>query len=312
VQAQIDKKEALFQNTNREIAQLKELNQTLADTEAQLKKVSEAGAGQDPGKKAAATAVAEAAARTIREQAAEKQLQFETDQMAIRAEMANAEGAAILEKQIQLQDLQFQNATTHADKMQALRNKAALTQALTVAKAAENEKKLEDDKNKDMVANRTAFLSQMATLQSSGNQTLIAIGRAAAIASITIATADAAMKSYAFGAALGGPFLGGTFQALAIAAGAIQAAKVAGVSMADGGLVTGGIAGVDSVPAMLMPGEFVAPARDADAIIDAAARDRAGEGGAAHVVIELKDGLMDFIEAKLVERQRLGISIQGA
>jgi hypothetical protein len=37
-----------------------------------------------------------------------------------------------------------------------------------------------------------------------------------------------------------------------------------------------------------------------------------GGNAMAHVELSLKDELMDFIEAKLVERQNLGISLQGA
>ena len=48
--------------------------------------------------------------------------------------------------------------------------------------------------------------------------------------------------------------------------------------MAQGGLVTGGVAGRDSVPAMLTPGEFVVPKRDVDAA-------RSGGGSSVNMTI---------------------------
>jgi hypothetical protein len=106
------------------------------------------------------------------------------------------------------------------------------------------------------------------------------------------------------------------------AAGAVIAyggERISGVlAAAEGGLISGGIPGVDSVPAMLMPGELVTPARNFEEVVNAVANQRAGQnqesssGGIAEVVISLKDDLVDFIEARLIERQRLNISMAGA
>ena len=67
---------------------------------------------------------------------------------------------------------------------------------------------------------------------------------------------------------------------------------------------------------MLMPGELVVPTRNYEEVISSVAGSRTGEGavggGYAEISISLKDDLMNFIEMKLVERDRLGISIQGA
>ena len=60
-----------------------------------------------------------------------------------------------------------------------------------------------------------------------------------------------------------GDFLsgGGTLQGVASGILNSQEARLLGIpGMAAGGLVTGGVSGVDSVPRMLMPGEFVVPA----------------------------------------------------
>lgn len=87
-------------------------------------------------------------------------------------------------------------------------------------------------------------------------QMLIQLGTAALVAS--------ALSAIPFFAPLvGGPGAAAAGVA-AIAAGAVMVAAGAGLSaaigMADGGLVVGGSIGRDSVPAMLMPGEFVVPA----------------------------------------------------
>lgn len=91
-----------------------------------------------------------------------------------------------------------------------------------------------------------------------------AIGAAAGAANITANAAVAASAAIAATAAI--PVLG---PALAPAAGAaafteamayLPIALGSAVAMATGGLVLGGAAGLDSVPAMLMPGEFVVPA----------------------------------------------------
>jgi len=100
-------------------------------------------------------------------------------------------------------------------------------------KTKDDLKKLDDAKAKD----RGAFLSQIATLEGSSNKALAALGKAAAIAQITISTAEAASAGFRWGMAMGGPPLAATFQGLAIAAGAAQIAKVSGVQLAEGGIV---------------------------------------------------------------------------
>jgi len=50
-------------------------------------------------------------------------------------------------------------------------------------------------------------------------------------------------------------------------------------AFAKGGVVTGGISGRDSVPAMLMPGELVAPAKNFDEVVNAVSAQREGSNG---------------------------------
>lgn len=109
-------------------------------------------------------------------------------------------------------------------------------------KSKDDLKKLDELKLKD----RDAFLGQVSSLQSAHNKTLAAIGKAAAIAQITINTGDAAMAGYRWGMAIGGPPLAATFAGLAIAAGAAQASRVVGVQLAEGGIVRATPGGVQA------------------------------------------------------------------
>lgn len=158
---------------------------------------------------------------------------------------------------------------------------------------------------------------ELAALQQSSNATLKGIGKAAALANIAIRTAESAMNIYAGFSTIPivGPALGVAGAAAAVAFGAEQAGKV--TAAAKGGLLTGGIPGKDSIPVMAMPGELVVPTRNFDEVVNAVAASRAGgaqaqgEGGVATVVLQLKGELMDFIEAQMVERRNLNLSIQG-
>lgn len=109
--------------------------------------------------------------------------------------------------------------------------------------------------------------SELLQLQSSTSNELKAIGKAAALAQIAIATAESAMNIYRGFSTIPiiGPALGVAGAAAAVAFGAERTATVIGA--ADGGLITGGIPGVDSVPAMLQQNELVAPARSFDEVV---------------------------------------------
>ena len=119
-------------------------------------------------------------------------------------------------------------ATQFTDKQMAMAKMYGIT-----LKNKDDLKKLNDAELKD----RDAFLGQVSSLQSSHNKTLAAIGKAAALAQVTINTGDAAMSGYRWGMAVGGPPLASVFAGLAIAAGAAQAARISGVQLADGGIV---------------------------------------------------------------------------
>jgi len=171
----------------------------------------------------------------------------------------------------------------------------------------------------EAVTGASKAFGDLAALQSSSNSTLKAIGKVAAVANITIQTAQAAMNIYTGFSTIPiiGPALGIAGAAAAVAFGAERMGQV--TAAADGGLLEGGIAGRDSIPVLGMPGELVVPTRNFDEVVGAVSAARSGSGGQGagaaqemNLILTLKDDLMNFIEAKLVERTNLNISIQGA
>ena len=110
---------------------------------------------------------------------------------------------------------------------------------------------------KERERNRITALNEIAyNLQATGNKKLAALGKAAAVAQLTMATLRDAPEAYSRTSAAYqyplGPILG------AVHAGSIVAANAAAVSkFADGGVVRGGVPRMDSVPALLTPGESV-------------------------------------------------------
>lgn len=162
------------------------------------------------------------------------QLALELDELdAARAttEEAKRQNELMLEQQAldRKREMQVQG---HVSQFTEAQKQAAKMYGIEL-KTKEDLKKLDDAKVKD----RSAFLSQIATLESSNNKALAAIGKAAAIAQITINTGEAAASGYRWGMTMGGPGLAATFAGLAYAAGAAQIAKVSGVQLAEGGIV---------------------------------------------------------------------------
>jgi hypothetical protein len=110
---------------------------------------------------------------------------------------------------------------------------------------------------------------ELVALQNSKNAELKAIGKAAAVAQIIIGTSESAMNIYRGFSTIPivGPALGIAGAAAAIAFGAERIGQV--TSAATGGLIEGGTPGIDSVPAMLMPGELVVPKKNFNDVVGA-------------------------------------------
>jgi hypothetical protein len=163
---------------------------------------------------------------------------------------------------------------------------------------------------------------ELSALTQSKNEELKAIGKAAALANIAMKTAESAMNIYAGFSTIPiiGPALGIVGAAAAVAFGAEQADQV--LAAANGGLITGGVPGIDSVPVLAQQGELVAPTQNFDEVIGSVRAQReaqkmsgpadAGSGapaGEAHLLLQLKGDLADIVETKIIQRQRLGISL---
>lgn len=229
-----------------------------------------------------------------------------------------------------------QQALVNALKSEA-QVEAEISEERTKSNVDKNNKKLEDQKKygKAYAAINTAVHSdevdavksgvgELVGLQNSKNEVLRAIGKAAAITQIGIKTAESAMNVYASFSVI--PFVGiplGIAAAAAVVAfGAEQVADV--VAAADGGIATGGLPGKDSIPFLLSPGELVVPQRNFEEVVGAtrdarsgtSSRDAGGSqqatGGAIEIELSMKNELVDFIEARLIQRERLGTSLRTA
>jgi hypothetical protein len=141
-------------------------------------------------------------------------------------------------------------------------------------------------------------------LSQSKNDTLKSIGKAAAITQIGIDTGKGAMAVYAnFQTAI--PYPPVSIPLGLAAAGAIVAygaERIGQVTAAkDGGVITGGVPGMDSVPALLAPGELVVPEQNFDQVVGAVR----GEGQDNSQVV----ALLANIDSKL--QQPTQIVVQG-
>jgi hypothetical protein len=141
---------------------------------------------------------------------------------------------------------------------------------------------------KDLLAqelsDRDAFLSSAASLQTSSNKSLAAIGKSAALVQIGINTQKSASSSFAFGSSIGGPALGAAFAAIAVAAGTAQAAKVAGIQgFANGGII-GATQGPDNQLATVRTGEMVLNADQQGKLFSAINN---GSFGGGEIVIQI-------------------------
>lgn len=132
--------------------------------------------------------------------------------------------------------------------------------------------------NSDEVQGTKQASDELVALQQSKNSTLKGIGKAAAVAQITISTAQAAMNIFTGFSTIPivGPALGVIGAAAAVAFGAERIGQV--TAAAEGGLLEGGIPGRDSIPVLAQHGELVTPRKNFDEVVGAVRTQR--EGGA--------------------------------
>lgn len=169
--------------------------------------------------------------------------------------------------------------------------------------------KLESDKNKRREADLKSSLDTIATLQSSSSKELAAIGKAAAIYQATVDGYTAVQKALT---AAPPPFNFALAAAVGVAT-AANVSKIAGTGLAKGIDSVPGIGDSDNFPAVLAPGERVVPKetnQDLTRFLE-----NAGIGAGPQEVtvrIEFIGEAAELIEAKILERQKLGISLLGA
>ncbi len=166
---------------------------------------------------------------------------------------------------------------------------------------------------------KTAF-SELSALTASENSKLKAIGKAAAIATTIIKTAESAMNIYAGFSTIPiiGPALGIAGAAAAVAFGAEQVGKI--TSAASGGMITGGIPGVDSVPVLAQQGELVSPAQNFEEVIGSVRAMREAENMAGGFGVENQATVLvgfdgreasQVLTIRQIEDRALGISREG-
>lgn len=153
------------------------------------------------------------------------------------------------------------------------------------AQFGETYAKLNQALNSREVQGAKVAADELVGLTQSKNATLKSIGKAAAITQIGISTAEAAMNVYKSlsGIPFVGPALAVAGAAAAVAFGAERTAQVMAAN--KGGVVPGFGPNVDSVPAMLSPGEIVIPKPLAPTFAEQFGN---GGGGMGEVVAELQ------------------------
>ena len=175
------------------------------------------------------------------------------------------EEAALLQAQTQA-DLMVELKARQAEQEKSIAEKARKDELNLSKINADARLKFENSTWKQRAQAVNVGLSAISALQSSGNKQAFEIGKAASIAQALVAIPTTAIEAYKSlaGIPIAGPGLGAAAAAAAVVAGTarvnqIRSTKITG--FAEGGLVQGGIPGLDSVPALLTPGEVVVPER---------------------------------------------------
>lgn len=168
--------------------------------------------------------------------------------------------------------------------------------------------KFEEQVQKQRLQGYGTFFNGLAALSESSNRHLAAIGKAAAISKATIDAYLAIQNALA-----NVPYPANIAAAAGIGVQAFaNVSKIAGIALNKGGTLTGGGANVDSVPANLTKGETVITRDTTDKLtrfLDNQMVNQAGGGQDIRIELVMQDGLVEFFEARMLERQRLGVSL---
>jgi hypothetical protein len=211
----------------------------------------------------------------------EDQAAYFEEKMALQQEQFVTENA-------QLQAARNQNLITEAE-YQAARTQLDRNHAVQSAKSAAELVKFQNDQDKARQENFKSTMGTIASLSSSGNKELAAIGKAAAITNATIDGYAAVQKALASAPP---PF---NF-ALAAAVGAATAAnvsKIAGVSGFKNGIDSvpnTGLGSGDTFPAMLSAGERVVPTKTNEDLTNFLAKQQSGTAQSVTINVNIGAG----------------------
>ncbi len=260
-----------------------------------------------------ATALAEQGAAVSAEYAFEQ----EQLQIALDGKLISEQDYFVTKNELQLAQYEFEQS-----ELQAARDKNLITekqyqdakmalerkQQLDSMKATNDKRKFDELTDKEKLAAQKKTLGEISTLASSSNKELAAIGKAAAIAQATIDGYAAVQSAFA-----NVPYPYNFAAAALVGAATLQnIAKIKSVNMNSGGRVPGVGLNQDSVPASLTPGESVIDRADTQRLSRFLDAQENGGGGSAKIEITMNENLIEFIETRILERQRIGISILGA
>jgi len=178
-------------------------------------------------------------------------------------------------------------------------------------KQEDKQQKADEQRNKRRAQNFRSTLGVISTLSRSGNKELFEIGKAAAIAQAIIDGNAAVQKALAaapppFNFALAG---------LVGVATAVQVSNISAQGLRSGIDAVPGIGFADSFPAVLAPGERVVPQetnKDLSGFLKDQDGSRSTDTRSFNIEISLNENIMDFIEAKLIERDSLQTSFRAS
>jgi hypothetical protein len=211
---------------------ISEIKQAHVDTEKQLNSelaaIDEARTQQKLENKAKELALLAQSKVTAKQIEVDQQTKDDMEAMTFRQQQFDLEMQQVGLNQQQMLQSQYD----YLGKRISAEKDAYAKQGLMQAQAALQDKLLEEKKAETKKQIMQDSLSTIASLQSSGNKTLAAIGKAAAITNIMISAPIGIARALELG-----PFLGPPAAALMATAFAAQAANIAGVQLAEGGIV---------------------------------------------------------------------------
>lgn len=183
----------------------------------------------------------------------EQEAKVVADQIEADILLAQKEGNALKEEELELKKLEqkYKLATDFSTKMKIMEDMETQRKQVNLKKQEEIQKKHDEA----TVRSRMDVLNQIASLSQSNNDTLAAIGKAAAITEIAIQTPVAISRALS---AFPPPF---NFAAAGLVGAAMagQAARVAGIPLAEGGVVMPRAGGVQATIAEAGQPEVVIP-----------------------------------------------------